>query len=573
MSAVIVGVVKLTFGLLSKKVLAYSAEKLKNGGLADKQFRKLIVRELDDIKNRLDAQARSGLDNGISCLNQGVDRLEMSFSDSVDGTGQSQLSNAIQKQSEYSLTSTEPSCDAMPGIESVFALAHAVGKLKHIANERYQSAEESFNNAARDAGMAFHNSSLSIEDRIIACKVRITSGILEHLFDPELAASDCKRYLKELHALPDLFGIFDVYPDRGFRALFSKERRAEVVESVIAINLFLYNFIATFAIAEIPFNLFDWELIECGTNVYHPLYYEVSSMMNELTSITPPWCIKFRERLQFRSLSAVNSKGDIILCPDPTKCSLAKLDRETGKLEKLNIPALDKKGEDGDIKCSYLAVDEDDTVYLLTRYAQESRYNLSVCDSNGNVIRHQPVEFLKGKECRCFGITNDKRLAFCCEFEVLNDYILYICDRNGQLKNSFPLQIPDNQVVKDMFSSSSNEIILVAVKKHTRSNSIYLHVYLVEGRLERDVKLTLPARSGSLSSCTVKYNYRANNFICLVATMMGDKWKYLQFCAETGELQRSCNRMNIRHLGSKPNLSSHPKGNVALVCQNGALFI
>jgi hypothetical protein len=54
MSAVIVSVVKLTFGLLSKKVRA-CAQRLQNGGLADKEFRKLIVSELDDIKYRLDA--------------------------------------------------------------------------------------------------------------------------------------------------------------------------------------------------------------------------------------------------------------------------------------------------------------------------------------------------------------------------------------------------------------------------------------------------------------------------------------------------------------------------------------
>ncbi|CAB4014166.1 Hypothetical predicted protein [Paramuricea clavata] len=572
MSAVIVSVVKLTFGLLSKKVRAHCAQRLQNGGLADKEFRKLIVSELDDIKDRLDALGLTELDNGISCLNQGVVRLNLSFSDSVDGTGQSQLPNAIKKQSEMSLTSMGPSSEAMPDIEQVLALAHVVGTLKSIPNKRYELAEESFKNAARDAGKAFHNRSLSIEARILACQVRIASGILQHLADPDLAACDCLQYLKELHKIPEIFEIFDVYANGGFKSIFSRERRAEIVESVITINLSLLDFITTFTTTEKPLSIFKWPLIECDANVYHPIYYEVTTMKNELTSITPPWCIKVRDMLQFRSLSAVNSKGDIILCPDPTKCFLAKFDRETGKLEQFNIPALDK-GEEEDIKCNYLAVDEDDTVYLLTRYSQETdHYNLSVCDSNGKVIHHQPVEFLTGKECRCFGITKDKRLVFCCEFEQ-NDHNVYICDRNGQLKNSFPARISDNLVVKDMFSSNYNEIMLVAVRKHSRPSSIYLHIYSVEGRSERDIKLTLPAGSGSPSSCTVRYNYRSNKIICLVRTMMGNEWRYLQFCTETGELQRSCGRININHLGLKPNLSSHPKGNVALVCQNGALFM
>ncbi|CAB4031592.1 Hypothetical predicted protein, partial [Paramuricea clavata] len=287
-------------------------------------------------------------------------------------------------------------------------------------------------------------------------------------------------------------------------------------------------------------------------------------MMHELTRIIPPWCIKVRSLLPYRGLSAVNGKEDIILCPYPTKCCLKKLEKETCELQIL------KKGEGEDIKCNYLAVDEDDTVCLLTHYGQESRYDLFICDSNGKVIHHNPIEFSKGKEYRCLGITKDKKLVFCCEFEqnvyTLDKTVLYIFDRNGQ-KNTFPVRISDKRVVKDMFSSNSNEIVLVTVRKHdTKSKSIVLYLYSDDGRLEREVKLKLPVDSGSPSSCTVRYDYRANNFICLALKMIGGMrmCRYLQFCSETGELRKSCD-LNFKHLGfNKPNLTCHPKGNVAL---------
>ena len=543
MSALIVGVAKLTFGMLSKKACAYGAEKLQNGGLVDKQFRNIIVGELDHMKYQLTAISRKELKNGISCFNQGVERLNLSFTDSVDGPGQ--LPNAIQNQS---LTSTEPSSDLMTGVERALT------------------------RAARDAGLAFNNDALSEEDKILACTVRIASGILEHLTYPQLAVIDCIGYLKELNTLPAIFRIFNVHATGGFKAAIKKESRAKIIESVIAINLFLLNFITTFATEGKAFNSFNWPLIECHTDttVYHPIYYEF--MMNEPTSVIPPWCI--RALLHYKGLSAVNSKGDIILSRrrNTTERFLAKLDRETGKLEQLNIPAFDKEE---DIECNYLAVDEDDTVYFLTCYGKGNRYNLSVCDSNGKVIHHQPVKFLKGRECLCFGITKDKRLVSCLEFGQ-NDYNVYIHDRNGQLEYSFPVRIPDNQVVKDMFSSSSNEIILVAVKKEDKSSStIFLYVYSVEGLLKRrPIKLRLPAGSKFPSSCTVRYDYRANNFICLASTTTFRVWKYLRF-TEDGELLKSCDlNMYTKQLGfNKPNLSSHPKGNVALICQNGALFV
>lgn len=232
------------------------------------------------------------------------------------------------------------------------------------------------------------------------------------------------------------------------------------------------------------------------------------------------------------------------------------------------------KGDKEDIKRNYLAVDKEDTVYLLTRYGGQSKsYNLCVCNTNGK-IENYDVEFLNGKECHCFGVTNEKTLGFCCEFEK-NDYLIYISDRNGQLKNCFPARMSDNQVViKDMFCSNFNEIILVAVKNNHNSSTIHLYVYSMEGHLSRTVKLKLPSGSGA-NTYTVKYDYRAQRFICLarVNTMKGGVRKFVEFCP-AGNLKRSCD-LSVKHLGltMKPSLSSHPNGIVALVCQNGALFM
>jgi hypothetical protein len=68
MSEVITGLLKVTFGLISNKLRTYGAEKLQDGGLTDQMFRGLIVRELDDIKSKLDAISRKDLCASISFL-------------------------------------------------------------------------------------------------------------------------------------------------------------------------------------------------------------------------------------------------------------------------------------------------------------------------------------------------------------------------------------------------------------------------------------------------------------------------------------------------------------------------
>ncbi len=189
MSEVITDVLKFTFGLISNKLRTYGAEKLQDGGLTDQKFRGWIVRELDDIKSKLDAISRKDLCASISFLQQGVQRLNMSL-------GESELSSP-----GASSTNTKP---AQPSgsVEDAVALANAIGKLRIDSHELFDLAKESFKETGKQATVAFHNTALSTEDRILASKVRIASGILEHLERTEVAANDCLQYLQELHNMP-----------------------------------------------------------------------------------------------------------------------------------------------------------------------------------------------------------------------------------------------------------------------------------------------------------------------------------------------------------------------------------
>lgn len=72
MSAIVTAVLKATVGLLLTKGRDCLAKKLQEGDVTDEQFRNMIVRELDDIKSKLDGLARKDLLTSISFFKEGI---------------------------------------------------------------------------------------------------------------------------------------------------------------------------------------------------------------------------------------------------------------------------------------------------------------------------------------------------------------------------------------------------------------------------------------------------------------------------------------------------------------------
>ena len=72
MSAIVTAVFKATVGVLVNKGRDIVAERLKDGDVTDKQFRDLIVREIDDINSKLEGLAKRDLLASVSFFNEGL---------------------------------------------------------------------------------------------------------------------------------------------------------------------------------------------------------------------------------------------------------------------------------------------------------------------------------------------------------------------------------------------------------------------------------------------------------------------------------------------------------------------
>ena len=86
MSSIIKAVFKATIGLIVNKGRDAAAERLKDGDVADQKFRGVIVREIEDIKKKLDALARTHLLAAIDAFETGLGYFYQAIDVEVDQT-------------------------------------------------------------------------------------------------------------------------------------------------------------------------------------------------------------------------------------------------------------------------------------------------------------------------------------------------------------------------------------------------------------------------------------------------------------------------------------------------------
>ncbi|CAB4035492.1 Hypothetical predicted protein, partial [Paramuricea clavata] len=483
-----IGGTVLNFGLrfISRK----ATEKLQNGDLADQEFRDYIVRELDDIKSKINAFCRTDLYTSISDLKKGVQRLRKSFESKTSTTYELPKDG---KQSQDTTNAGASSSQTTPAqqsvtVEDAVALANAIGELKIESKERFEAAKESFKEAGKAATRAFHNTALSTTERILATQVRIASGILENLDDPDLAASDCLHYLEELHDMPAIKEIFSVYLEGGIKAVFKRESRVEIVETVKMINSILADFISKFKNQKMA--ILDWPMIECGERVVLPIHYEKEDVqkMREM-KITPPWDItKYKKSMGDIMDFAINSKGDVIgVFSDDDHPR--KLDKATGEWQPFCLsPSNDKMWPDKSV-----AIDDNDTVYVVS-FKAGSFETLLVYSSEGKITHYCTFDFIKTAEPLGITVNEDREIIIYGKYThyfmgtlTFQENTVYVCDSTGKLIKSIPTRKSVGSVLRAFVpgeKSADKEIIVATCENRY---DILFRVYTQAGELKKTI--------------------------------------------------------------------------------------
>ena len=575
MSAIVNGIINSTVGLLCSKLRDYTAESLNEGDLNEEKCRQIVVRELDDIKSKLDGLSRKDLLASLSSFKEGVTRFYISLETSGESRDQPSTSKAhIEDESEVESATatrveqfpvTQAECDVL---ESVFEFSEIIGNLKIASKQRYKSAKESFKKARELAMEAFNNAALSTEDRLMASKLRIASRILEGLEDPEAAVHDCLLYLKELQDLPAVQAMFSVWrdSDKGIasrlRARFYKKKRNVNVESIQMINALLIDLTKKFT--NIKMGLLNWPTIKIGKDFYHPLLEDHALQRKlEKKKTQLPWHWKFDECIEgfeVFSMCALTSKGEMLSYVEKDYNSL-KLTRRSGEHELFcTVPS--------EIHC--LAVDENDNVYIVVKN-DTPLYKLLTLDSDGNVKADRCLDVIDEKLVMPqMSVTKDGMIVIYC----YTTTIMYICDSTNNRKDyKFPFPFKDSQDTYDKLydysftASNKNEIIFTF--GNSDENKFFLYIITIDGKLKRKVQVPLERECGIPGELSVVFNHVNDTIlVSLYDANLGNPTTIFCF-SDTGEL---LHQFDIR--GEYLQLLSHrANGYIPLVNNREAIIL
>ena len=230
MSSIVTTLFEATIGLLVNKGRDEATEILKDGDVTGHRFHFLIVREIDDIKLKLDALSREDLEASISFFEEGIALLYEVF-------------DIVKSRNECGAATAQAACD------EAFSLVEGITRLEltgldESATRKLSTAKERFKDARREATRAFKNEGLKTSDRILAMKYRVMATILETVDNPADAVAPCGVCVKELNSLSAVQNSFDVQLKTGIqkvRGLFGKEERSEIIFNVCHVNRVIFD--------------------------------------------------------------------------------------------------------------------------------------------------------------------------------------------------------------------------------------------------------------------------------------------------------------------------------------------
>ncbi|XP_078378088.1 uncharacterized protein LOC144661262 [Oculina patagonica] len=509
MSSIVTAVFKATIGLLVNKGRDKAAEKLKDGDVTDQKFRDLIVREMDDIKSKLDGLSRKDLLASISFFKEGIELLYEVF-------------DKARSRSEYGAVTAQAAC------AEAFSLSEGMRTLKltdldESAAKALTNAKERFKKAREKATEAFNNEALETSDRILAMQYRLMATILEDVDNPAVALRPCRVCIDELNSLSAVKNSFDVHLRKAIQAvrgLLGKDERRKIISSVCHVNRVIYD--VTETVGHFPY-LWMLPTVDTGEGTVDPLRDErLTNILRkqDMERCCVTWSFgqegEEEHKLKNPCGIATNSSGQFILGDywDST-CNVKVFDSTGTFMSLFSLPRDDVYTK---LYVLDVATDMHDNIYVLVELdkpgAEEYEYvvylrhlrhkfpvrgegRLTVPDSgkvlvlrfDGNVV---DVYKTDGRFVCSFGedILKDAR-----DITAANDGLVMVVDGNdpsvhifsehGDHLNKFKLQ---GRLYPGIAFHRASEHVVVACKEREK-DLLHVEVYTKDGEFVRSTQI------------------------------------------------------------------------------------
>ena len=434
MSVIITAVFKATMGWLVDKCRDEAAKKLKDGDITDQQFRGIIMREIDDLRSKLDGLSKKDLLASISFFREGVELLYEVFEDT-------------RSRSKYGADAAQAACAEIVSLTE--GMKHL--ELTKSATRKLADAKKRFERARERATDAFSNEALSPNDRILSMQYRVMATVLEKIDHPEDVLAPCKVCLEELNSLPVVQKSLREQLKTGFRAvksLFNKEERRKVISGVCLVNRVAFNVIRTVPVKE----LFPkWLMIDTGeekVDLLRDARVREILCKQGMENCSVPWILghdgEKKQRLRKPSDIATNSSRQYILAD--VDFTIKVFDNSGKFVQGFRLPPLiDDSGKQLSIETSVfrLATDMNDNIYVLV--SEESRMgSYWIFKFNKTADQHHKfrVERISFNFELCELSVSDSGKVLVLKGDWRKKYwIVDVYETNGQLVCSFGQQI------------------------------------------------------------------------------------------------------------------------------------
>ena len=437
MSVIITAVFKATIGWLVDKCRDEAAKKLKDGDITDQQFRGIIMREIDDMRSKLDGLSRKDLLASISFFREGVELLYEVFEDT-------------RSRSKYGADAAQAACaETVSLTEGVKHL-----ELTKSATRKLADAKKRFESARERATDAFSNEALSPNDRILSMQYRVMATVLEKIDHPEDVLAPCKVCIEELNGLPVVQRSFQEQLRTGIMAvksLFNKEERRKVISGVCLVNRVAFNVIRTVPVKE----LFPkWLTIDTGKEkvdlLRDPRVREILCIQG-MENCSVSWIFghdgEEEQRLKLPCDIATNSSRQYIVAD--YDFTIKVFDNSGKFVQGFSLPPLiDDSGKQLSIKTSVirLATDMNGNIYVLV--GEESRvgsywiFKFNKTADQHHKFRVERISF-DFEVCKLSVSDSGKVVVLKSDWSE-NYWIVDVYETNGQLVCSFGQQILSN---------------------------------------------------------------------------------------------------------------------------------
>ena len=544
MSSIVTSVFNATIGWLVNKGRDVTAERLKEGDVADQKIRDLIVREVEDIKSKLEGLSRKDLLTAVDSFQTGIRYLFEAFD--VKPSSQANVGITDENLSEHDLE------EAMKTV----SVAAEMGKLEKMdfsetMKNFFFQAKKRFEMARNEATKASNNEALKIFDRITAIRYRVMATVLESVVETVGTAGDmspsslktaltnalpeCEECLQKLHSIPAVQDNFKVELDKAVlnvRGRYGKDERRKIISTVCQVNRAIY-----YATRVVGRDSLVWPFVDTGEDKVDPL--RDGRISKVLQKVNMEHCCLLwsfgqdgdeEHKLKRPTGIATNHRGQFLIADDGDKT--VKVFDSNGKFDFRFNPQTD----DADTELYILNVataGEDDRIYLLVRLekpgAEKWEREVQVFNKTGDLQHKFPVRrgiwdvrltvtsgkqrgkilLLTGEQWRrdlvdvhepsgefvCSfggGVFKDAiDITATCDgrFIILDelDYSLYLFDVEGHQHGKFNIKYERDVYYRIACHPASDHVVLAGAERET--NRLMLAIYTVNGEFVRRIQL------------------------------------------------------------------------------------